>query len=372
MVLESSGASTSKTVSPKVSVIVPARNEERTLERCLRSLVVQTGIPFEVIVVDDQSTDRTGEIAETFTRAQKCPFLALNQDLCGVTVLSPGGPPEGWTGKANACWSGAKAARGEWLLFTDADTEHLPDSLAAAIREARDHGAGLLSYSPEQVLNGLAQKALMPVIFGELATVYKPAEVSDPQSPVAAANGQYLLIRRDVYDSIGGHAEVAGSLLEDVGLARMVKQCGVGLRFRLGRGMVRAHMYSGWADMREGWTKNLALLFPQAKTLAAKRGVEFLVIVAAVLSAMILAIFAAWVAAAVCLAVGVLMLGNALVRLRRAHFSWGVSLLGLVGTPLFSWLLLKSAEAHASKTVLWKGRGYSPGATSEESGESNR
>src|SRR6266567_831537 len=108
-----------------VSVIVPARNEEACLGECLQSLVAQTGVDFEVIVVDDHSTDRTHAIAASFH---------------GVRVIEAGPLPEGWTGKNNAVTTGASHARGEWLLFTDADTLHLPGSLATALKEVQEDG----------------------------------------------------------------------------------------------------------------------------------------------------------------------------------------------------------------------------------------
>ena len=169
-------------------------------------------------------------------------------------------------------WSaGPKVARGEWLLFTDADTVHLPGSLARALTEARQRGAVLLSYSPEQEVHGFWEKAVMPVIFAELAATYRPALVSDPRSPAAAANGQYILIAREAYDAVGGHAAVSGSLLEDVALARAVKASGRKIFFRFGGDAVRTRMYRSFAQLREGWTKNLALLFPSPVRLALLR-----------------------------------------------------------------------------------------------------
>ena len=165
-----------------ISVIVPARNEESCLGACLESLTSQAGVSFEIIVVDDHSTDRTREIASSFP---------------GVRVLQARPLPPGWTGKNNAVTTGALAALGEWLLFTDADTVHLPGSLTRSLEEARKNSAALLSYSPEQVVKGFLEKAVMPVIFAELGSYYRPSEVSDPRSPAAAANGQYLLITRE-------------------------------------------------------------------------------------------------------------------------------------------------------------------------------
>ena len=191
-----------------MSVIVPARNEEACLGACLQSLAAQTGIRFEIIVVDDASTDATRQIAASFPT---------------VRLVDAGPLPEGWSGKNNAMAAGAAQAREEWLLFTDADTVHAPGSLARSLAEARGRHVVLLSYSPQQEVHGFWEKAVMPVIFAELATTYRPADVSHPTSPAAAANGQYLLISRDAYDAVGGHAAVAGSLLEDVALARLVK-----------------------------------------------------------------------------------------------------------------------------------------------------
>jgi glycosyltransferase involved in cell wall biosynthesis len=262
----------SKTEPPLVSIVVPARNEEACLGACLSSLVQQTGVSFEVIVVDDCSSDRTRAIAESFA---------------GVIVLTAGDPPAGYCGKACACQTGARAARGRWLLFTDADTVHRPDSLARAVAEAERDGAALLSYSPEQEVRGLAERALMPVIFAELACTYRPQEVSNPASPAAAANGQYLLVTREAYDAIGGHAAVAGNLLEDVALARAVKKSGRKLLFRFGAGLVRTRMYRSWSQMREGWTKNLALLFPSPGRLALRRMLEFAASVGALTAAAI-------------------------------------------------------------------------------------
>src|SRR5579863_5109832 len=228
---------------PMVSVIVPARNEEACLGACLESLVAQTGVKFEIIVVDDGSTDRTREIANSFA---------------GVRVVEPAPLPPSWIGKNNALVAGAKEARGEWLLFTDADTVHQAGSLARSVEEVRRQKASLLSYSPEQEVHGFWEKAVMPVIFAELASSYRPSDVSDPASFAAAANGQYILISREAYDAVGGHAAIAASLLEDVALARAVKASGHKIFFRYGGDAVRTRMYRSFAQLKEGWTKNLA------------------------------------------------------------------------------------------------------------------
>src|SRR5579863_6065340 len=241
--------------APVVSVIIPARNEEACLGGCLESLVAQTGVAFEIVVVDDHSTDRTREIATSFPN---------------VRVTEAGPLPGGWTGKNNAVTTGARQARGQWLLFTDADTIHLPGSLARALAEAEQNGTEMLSYSPEQIAASFWEMAVLPVVFAELARQYPPSKVSDPNSALAAANGQYILIRRDAYYAVGGHAAIAADILEDVALARAVKTSGRKIRFRYAADAVRTRMYRNYAQLRDGWTKNLALLFPNPGLLAMK------------------------------------------------------------------------------------------------------
>jgi glycosyltransferase involved in cell wall biosynthesis len=355
---------------PRVSVIIPARNEEANLERCLRSLVLQKGVTFEILVVNDASTDRTRTIAESFTRARQCPLIALNLDLIDVHVLDAPQPlPPEWTGKANALVAGEAAAQGKWLLFTDADTEHLEGSLAAAVAEAEQHKADLLSYSPEQILAGFRQQLLMPVIFGELALKYSPRRVSDPALPDAAANGQYLLARAAVHRKVGGFRSVATELLEDVALARRYKSQGHTIRFRLGRGLVRTRMYSSWDELRVGWTKNLVLLFPNARELAKRRAAEFNRLLFSLVLAPFWTIFyffnggtsRDWFLPAVITLFWFITFANLAVfyiRVARAHFPFLPTLLSLFGLRSFAALLRESANAHEEGTVTWRGRSY--------------
>ena len=362
---------------PEVSIIVPARNEEASLQRCLQSLTSQEGVLFEVIVVDDGSTDRTREIAESFH---------------GVRVIVPGPLPYGWTGKNNAVVAGAAIAQGEWLLFTDADTVHSPGALARALTEARQNAADMLSYSPEQIAVTFWEMAVLPVVFAELASTYPPKLVSDPASPVAAANGQYILIRRQAYKAVGGHQAIAGSLLEDVALAQALKKSGRKIRFRYAADAVCTRMYRNFRHLREGWTKNLALLFPEPGWLAAKSLLRWGVVWALFLSPMLAAVGAGltgrieWLAwthdsfltlAAfstrwrfVFLGVGGFVLITR--RLRRANFTSDRELLGAAfGYPMFAYLLLRSRRAHAKGAVLWKDREYKDRAYSDTKRQSS-
>jgi glycosyl transferase family 2 len=332
----------------EVSVIVPARNEEACLADCLRTLVGQAGPSYEVIVIDDDSTDGTRAMAERFA----------------VRVIAADLLPEGWSGKCNAAGSGAKLAKGQWLLFTDADTKHAPNSIAAGLQEAKESSADLLSYSPKQEVGSLAERALMPLIFAELATKYPPKEVCDPNSPVAAANGQYLLIRREVYDAIGGHAAVGASILEDVELARRTKQAGHTLRFHFSD-VVTTRMYRSFGELWEGWTKNLALLFPNPRRLAVRCAIEFFVIAVAAVFAVVAGLQGEIVACLIGAAVSLLWFYLFWKRIQAAHFDPLSNLVSLFGLPLFAVLLWSSDISHKRGSVRWKGRKYTVKPTVE-------
>jgi glycosyltransferase involved in cell wall biosynthesis len=341
----------------ELTVVVPARNEEDCLGACLQSLVGQSEAIFELgrdwdlIVVDDHSTDRTLEIARGFA---------------GVTVLQADKLEPGWTGKANAIWTAARKARGRWLLFTDADTIHEPGDLRRAIHEAARHKVGMLSYSPRQIVSGLAQRSLMPLVFCELALAYPPANVSDPNQRIAAANGQFLLVEREAYRRLGGHASVADKVLEDVELAFLAKRRKVGLRFRYAEDAVATRMYRTTAAMVEGWTKNLALLFDNALALAVWRVLDILLLAGLPVLAVELwnARFAAhsleWLGAGWALALlWVRTLFRFYARVAKSNFLFWDCALAPLGLPLFVALLYRSWFQHRIlKQVSWKGRSY--------------
>jgi glycosyltransferase involved in cell wall biosynthesis len=334
-----------------VSVIVPARNEEDCLGYCLASLSNQSGISFEIIVVNDHSTDGTRAVAEQYARAD---------------VMDAPDLPEGWTGKNYAVHCGTLAAKGKWLLFIDADTIHRHRSLRHAVLEAETYKADMLSYSPKQEVRGLCERALMPVVFAELRRQYPPEEVNSSRSTIAAANGQYLLIRREAYDAIGGHAAIKDKLLEDVELAKLVKQSGRRIRFRYGRDAVKTRMYRTLRAMWEGWTKNLALLFPSPMWLAVLRSLE-LVLAIAGLAALAIGIQreSDWLMIGGA-AVSVPIAANFFYRVRKAHFGWLNTIIAPLGLPIFVILLVRSKIHFSRKQVRWKGRTYNPASESPE------
>ena len=342
-----------------LTVIVPARNEEDCLGACLESLVSQSdegwklGRDWELLVVDDGSADRTAEIAKSFA---------------GVTVIRAAALPKGWTGKANAAWTAAKQAHGDWLLFTDADTVHEQGDLRRALHEADKHKVAMLSYSPRQIVTGFWQRALMPLVFSELALAYPPAKVSDPESRLAAANGQFLLVRRDAYVQIGGHEAVADSMLEDVDLAHLVKRRKLGLRFRYAPDALSVRMYRSFSQMCEGWAKNLALLFGNTLITAAWKLLDILLLVGLPVLAWYfpgpLSMSMPWITARlVILLIWLRTLWRFYRRVTKSNFPFGDCLLSVFGLPLFVWLLWKSWFDHTvTKRVVWKGREYAGGS----------
>ncbi len=341
----------------RLSVIVPARNEEQNLPHCLRTLVAQNqgafrlGQEWELIVVDDSSSDRTLELA-----------LAIAAHQEGVRVMQAPGldaiaGPGAMTGKNNACWAGAQQARGAFLLFTDADTLHEPGDLERALEEIQRRQVGLLSYSPRQIVSGFWQRALMPLVFSELASAYPLQKVNDAACALAAANGQFLMVEREAYFSQGGHGALGGSVLEDVELAGRIKRAGLGVWFRYAPDALSTRMYFGFSDMLEGWTKNLAVLFDHPLALAAMRLLDLGLLLLPIL--LILLPLLAWWQKVVLLLIWVRVLLRYAQRVARSNFGAGDRLLSVFALPLFAGLLIASWTRHRLlRRVRWKGREY--------------
>jgi chlorobactene glucosyltransferase len=236
---------------PSLSIVVPARDEERNIEPCVRSLLAQRGIDAEVIVVDDRSGDETSTI-----------LARLQREFPALQVVRGEALPEGWVGKPWACSQGARRARGEWLLFTDADSRHAAFASASTLAFARSHGADALSIMTGQDLETLAERAMLPAILQMIIFASGMiSEINDPQRPDRAlANGQYLLVSRAAYDALGGHAALRGEIVEDIEFARRLKRDG---RFRLivaeGTQLVHVRMYRSFREIWDGFTKNMYL-----------------------------------------------------------------------------------------------------------------
>jgi glycosyltransferase involved in cell wall biosynthesis len=327
-----------------VTAIVPARNEEATIASAVESLAAQPEIG-EIFVVNDQSTD--GTVAELKSLTSRFPQLR---------VLETKELPSGWVGKNYAVSLGAAEATGEWLLFTDADGVHLPGSTARALAEAAASGAGLVSYSPEQETRTWWERALIPFVYARLGQKFSYDEVNDPESPAAAASGQYLIIRREDYLRIGGHKAVAGEVLEDVALARLAKQAGVRLHFASGDGIIRVRMYRTFRAMWEGWTKNLYPLMCGTSR-AVGRELRSIVPWIPILLLLLTPLHLIWGV------VGLVLLAGRhaayAAKLRRNRFPAWLAVYYLPAVFLYAAALLSSERLYVRGSVGWKGREYS-------------
>jgi glycosyltransferase involved in cell wall biosynthesis len=343
--------------TPRISAIVPARDEEAVIAVCVASLIVQREIQ-EIFVVNDQSSDATAEIVR-----------GLIQKDSRLQLLETAELPTGWVGKNNAVWLGAQAATGEWLLFTDADAIHSPTSVEKALEIARAQDAVMVSFSPEQVMNTWYEKSLIPYVYCQLARRFSFDEVNDRRRPEAAANGQFLMIRHDVYDAVGGHASVASEVLEDVALAKRVKGVGYGIWFGSGLGIVRVRMYRSFDSMWQGWKKNLyRLVAGSPGALREKLGTAVLPVVMTILAAIAtLALTKSTVATLLVLLIGVsVMLVAYSEELKRNRYPAMLALYGLPGRLLYAAALWASYRAYRRGRLEWKGREY-PVATPDAS-----
>lgn len=335
--------------SSLVSVLVPARNEQRGIEACLASLSAQTYPVLEILAIDDGSTDRTPALLAAATRRDR-----------RVRVIRLEGPPAGWTGKCFALASGAAVARGRWLCFTDADTVHAPESIARAVAFAEAHGLALLSLTSRQVTGSFWERVVQPVVFGLLDQWYPLDRVSDPASPLAAANGIFLLVARDAYEAVGGHRAVAGEVVEDVALARAVKGAGHRIAFVDGADLVAARMYTGFGALRLGWVKNLHRLRGRRALPVLATAAELLTTVVWPTAGGLAAALVAPAALAGPAALGALLglLAEAWFRARRGEdWRWSPSApLGAVVVTAF--LLESAARDWLGLGVRWKDRRY--------------
>jgi len=341
----------------RISAIVPARNEEAVIAASVHSLAQQREI-VEILVVDDQSTDRTAEIVGELSRQDSRIRLLKASEL-----------PAGWIGKNHAVCLGSQEARGDWFLFTDADAVHMPDSVARAMDLATEHQAALVSFSPEQLMESWYEKSLVPYVYCRLSQKFSFDAVNDPRSNAAAANGQFILICRDAYETVGGHASVAGEVLEDVALARRVKGASFPIWFGNGKGIVRVRMYRSFVSMWEGWKKNLYQLMGQSRE--ALYG-EIARALFPVLAVLIATISVAGLTESPSATVAVLSVGLLIIsviyegELRHSNFPGKLALYGIPGRLLFAGVLWASYRSHLHGGLEWKGRKYpvgTPGAS---------
>lgn len=234
---------------PLVSIIVPARNEAANIAPCVATLLNSDYKHREIIVVNDGSTDETGTIAQ-----------ALAERADGqLTVLNTPPLPNGWLGKNWACWTGYQRARGELLLFTDADTRHDDELLGHAVAAWSTTNAGIVTVLPRQLMLSFWERVVLPHVFLPIhLRFFTLGRTYQPRSPrLAIANGQFILMPRSAYEAIGGHEAVRGEVVEDMRLAQRAVAAGQRVLIADAQDVMETRMYASLREITEGWTKNM-------------------------------------------------------------------------------------------------------------------
>jgi chlorobactene glucosyltransferase len=237
---------------PAVAAIVPVRNEAGNVATCLRGLREQD-YPrgrLRIIVVDDESGDDTAAIVRGIALADS-----------RVRLIEAAALPAGWAGKPHACWLGALAAEAEWLCFMDADTIAEPGLMRSAVLAAGRRNLAMMSLAPFQELSGFFDRLLIPLGFLMIAATMDPARSNRPDSSEANANGQFILVRSEIYFRVGGHSVVRNRICEDAALARQVKAAGFRVALLGSESLIRVRMYRTARELWEGLSKNVAETF---------------------------------------------------------------------------------------------------------------
>lgn len=242
---------------PRVSVLVPARNEAHNIEACIRSLLEQDYPDFEVIVLDDSSEDDTRRI-----------LARLARDTGRLRVLDGSPPPPGWLGKHWACHQLAQAAGGELLLFTDADTRHESNALRDAVSALLAEGADLVTAFPREVAATIGEKLIVPVISFGIVSFLPLALARRMKLPsLSVTIGQFMLFRRSAFEAVGGYEAIRDHIVDDVMLGRRIIQHGFAWRLMDGTRHVSCRMYRGFWDAVDGFTKNVFAFFDHSLVL---------------------------------------------------------------------------------------------------------
>ena len=361
--------------APLISVCVPARNEERNIRACVESILAQDYPNFVVIVLDDRSTDATPEILRDLVLESDSLLSSFKEQAPSFQIIHGTDLPEGWAGKPHALFQASAAARAlpeAWLCFVDADTFLSPNTLSACYVRADETRADMFTIMTFQVLGSFWEKVVMPIVMTALSVGFSPRKVNDPKSKDAIANGQFILIKRSVYDAIGGHESVKDQIVEDKAIAEQVKWNGYRLIVANGYSLARTRMYTSLPEMWEGWTKNIYLGLSDRPSLMLL-GVfgAFLALVAAlILPVWPLLGFIWYLQGGGWLALTVIaksLILWAVVIYARAQVSIGMgispwyALMLPIGAALFAAMMFTSTwKVLSGKGITWKGRMYRP------------
>lgn len=345
--------------APQLSVVIPARNESANITACLDGLLNQA-YPSErlhIVVVDDNSSDDTAAVIRKLARSHS-----------GLQLLQAGALPDGWTGKSFACWQGFQTTDGRWLVFIDADTSASPTLLSAAVSFAEAKNIDMLSLHPSQELKTFWERVIIPAGLFAAAFACDLKAVNDPAKPDAAANGQFILIRRQVYELIGGHAAVRGQIAEDTALARLVKQAGYRIYMAGAAELIKVRMYTGLQPLWEGLSKNAVDVVKDMRTAVLLAFGAAVVGWASVLLPLIVLITEAEELAQANLlagmSFGLAALGSAalfathMAESRYFRIPLWYGLLFPLGLTMIGAIIINSIRSHWRNNIVWKNRLY--------------
>ena len=339
----------------RVSVLIPARDESAVIGPCLDGVLAQDHPIHEVVVLDDCSCDGTGRIVEEYGRRDP------------RVVRHPGRPlPPGWKGKNHALHQAASRASGDWLLLLDADVQLAPQALRQAMAEALAHGADMLSWFAELEMRSFWERNLMPFV-ADFIVLFSPLHrVNDPADDACIANGQFILIRRAVYDQVGGHGAIRGTIIDDVSLARAVKFGGWRLRMTYALGLMRTRMYRTFGEIWRGWAKNFYAAMQRRPGVAAAAVVYlmFTGVLPCVMAPVALASLAtghggAFELLALAAATGIVAYRTLIHRVQPDAYPWIYGLLHPLQATLLSGIIADSVLQDTGwRRTYWKGRTY--------------
>jgi chlorobactene glucosyltransferase len=328
--------------APETTVLLPVRDERLNVEDCVATLLAQTAAP-AVRVIDDGSTDGTAGLVER--RAAAEPRLSL---------LAAGPLPEGWPGKVHALWEGSRDIGTPWLLSTDADTRHAPDLLARAHAAAAGRRLDAVTLAGFQEVRGLGENLLVPAVFALLDGLLGDWQAAADGDGPAVANGQFILLRREAWESCGGFESVRSAPIDDVAVVERLRAGGFRTGFLRAPGL-RVRMYRGLGEAVRGWRRNLGALFSHLPGTAAAVLAVLLLPAAALAAA---ALTGRWVEAVLLWTAGAA--ASMLCRSGSGHTPAYGLLYPLDALLLAGVLLLGILDRRRRKLVSWKGRTLTP------------
>jgi glycosyltransferase involved in cell wall biosynthesis len=332
---------------PFVSIVVPARNEERSIRQAVTSFCTQDYPLFEVLVVDDRSTDATPRI-----------LAELRRRFPNLKVIDGRDPPAGWLGKPNALEIGRKRAKGEWLLFVDADVVYAPDLLSRSIAYAVRQEADMLFLAPNFTTKGVMEAVLMSTIYLVGAAAF-PAylAIHSKSKRFAGGGGVFNLVRRDALTACGAFKSIRDAVVDDIALGYKVKAAGCRLAGAMAGSLIRIRMYHGAAETVEGFTKNMYPLTRQLPWLLPVPFVGGLLLTLLPYYAFLDGVLSGFIS--VPAATSLIFMHMVFICISLFFQQpWYIVFLNPLREVGWWWIMLRSLVVYHRKGIVWRGRSY--------------